>query len=159
MWPSARDRAAWDAVLTAEQRAWIVERAETAANAGWPALPATLYLDCVRTGNRVRGETAYFARRQQLAFFVLAYAATREARWLDAALDALWALAEESTWCVPAHTGHLTPQERLRLPQHDAPVVDLFAAETGAIVADALDLLRDDLDAIDKAVVPRLMHE
>lgn len=159
MWPAAGDRDAWEAVLLPEQRAWITERAETAVKAGWPALPATLYLDCARTGNRMRGETAYFARRTHLAYVTLAYAATREARWLDAALDALWALAEESTWCVPAHIGHLPQHRGIGLPQHDTPVVDLFAAETGAVVADALDLLRDDLDAIDPAVVPRLIHE
>jgi hypothetical protein len=158
-WPSARDRAAWDAVLTPARREWILAKAEAAIANGWPALPASLYLDCARTGNRVRGEAVIFARRQHMAFVTLAFAATREPRWLDAALDALWALAEESTWCLPAHSGHHPTSKHMGLPRHATPVVDLFAAETGAVIADALDLLREDLDALDAPVVPRLIHE
>ncbi len=158
-WPSARDRAAWERVLTPERRAWILAKAEAAVAAGWPALPASLYLDSVRTGNRVRGEAPYFARRQHLAYVTLAFAATREPRWLDASLDALWALAEESTWCIPAHAAHRTTGARLGLPQHQLPVVDLFAAETGAVVADALDLLGEDLADMDASIVPRLLHD
>ncbi len=157
-WPSATDRSAWQAVLTPTRQAWLLARAEEAVTKGWPALPASLFLDCARTANRVRGEAAYFARRQYLAYVSLAFVATREARWLDLAMDALWALAEESTWCIPAHMGHRNSQAH-GLPRHDVPVVDLFAAETAAIVSDALDLLRDDLDLLDPRIVPRLVHE
>jgi hypothetical protein len=138
----------------------LIEKAEDYLKKGWPAFPATLFLDCKRTGNRERGEAVHFGRRQHLAFVTLAYVVTREPRWLDAALDALWSLAEESTWCVPAHSAHHpSPDRKMGLPRHDLPVVDLFAAETGAIVADALDLLREDLNEIDTAIVPRLIHE
>jgi len=158
-WPSARDRQAWHKVLTPERTAWLMAKAEQALAAGWPAFPATLYLDCARTGNRVRGEQVSFARRQHLAYVSLAYVATREPRWLDAALDALWALAEESTWCIPAHVKAHPRCKGMGLPRHDVPTVDLFAAETGAVITDALDLLRDDLDDLDPAIVPRLIHE
>ena len=158
-WPSARDRKAWYKVLTPERTAWLMAKAENALATGWPALPASLYLDCARTGNRVRGEQVIFARRQHLAYVSLAFVVTREPRWLDAALDALWALAEESTWCVPAHAGHHPTRKGLGLPNPNRPVVDLFAAETGAVITDALDLLREDLDELDPAVVPRLVHE
>lgn len=157
-WPAAADRKAWQAVLTPVRQAWLLARAEEAVAKGWPALPASLFLDCARTGNRARGEEAYFARRQYLGYVTLAYVATREPRWLDLAMDALWAVAEESTWCLPAHISGRNSQS-LGLPRHDVPVVDLFAAETAAVVSDALDLLRDDLDLVDPRIVPRLVHE
>lgn len=158
-WPSARDTAAWERVLTPERRTWILEQAEAARAAGWPAVPATLYLDCTRTGNRVRGEAVIFTRRQQLGAFVTAYAATRDAAWLDASLDALWSICEESTWCIPAHARNHRPETHPGLPLHDVPVVDLFAAETASVVSDALDILRDDLAEIDSSIVPRIVHE
>lgn len=87
-WPAASARAAWGQVLTPARQAWILAEAERLVAAGWPALPASLYLDCARTGNRLRGEAAYFGRRKYLGLVVLAYTATREARWLDFAVDA-----------------------------------------------------------------------
>lgn len=158
-WPSARDRVAWDRAVSPARRTWIVAQAESAIAAGLPALPASLFLDCARTGNRVRGETVIFARRSYLGYTTLAYAVTRDARWLDQALDALWALAEESTWCIPAHLGAVPQGQKAGLPRHDLPVVDLFAAETAAVVSDALDVLRDDLNELDDRIVPRLVHE
>ena len=159
-WPGARDRAAWEPQLTPARRAWLLARAEAALASGWPAVPASLFLDCARTANRVRGEAAIFGRHQHLGHVTLAFVVTREPRWLDAALDALWATCEESTWCLPAHIGHLPDSGwAIGLPRVSQPVVDLFAAETAAVVADALDLLGEDLAALDPAIVPRIVHE
>ena len=41
----------------------------------------------------------------------------------------MWLLCEESTWCLPAH------QPGPGLPDPDKPHVDLFAAETAALLA------------------------
>ncbi len=159
-WPGARERAAWDPRLTPARRDWLLAKAEETLAAGWPALPASLFLDCSRTANRVRGEAAIFARRRHLGYLTMAFVVTREPRWLDAALDALWAICEESTWCIPAHIGHLPGSGWvLGLPRIEHPVVDLFAAETAAVVADALDLLGEDLAALDSAIIPRVVHE
>lgn len=160
MWPAASDRQAWEAVLTPERRAWLVARAEAALTTGFPALPLSLYLDCKRTDNRVRGETAIFGRRTYLGHVVLAWAATRDPRWLEAAADAVWAVCEETTWCVPAHTGHHPDATgRANLPRHRRHVIDLFAAETAAVLSDALDVLGGDLAELDAELVPRIVAE
>jgi hypothetical protein len=55
-YPPAADRDAWRALAPA-LRARLVEDAGPDAGEDWPQLSATLFLDFVRTGNRVRYET------------------------------------------------------------------------------------------------------
>ena len=59
-------------MVTGDFRQQLLAVAEEYRNYAWPALPATLYMDFWRTGNRDRFELAYFQRRQALAILVLA---------------------------------------------------------------------------------------
>ncbi len=51
-------------------------------------------------------------------------------RFTDDILNGVWALCEESSWCLPAHIG-----QKQGVPDVSGPVVDLFAAETAALLA------------------------
>ncbi|GFJ94350.1 hypothetical protein [Phytohabitans rumicis] len=121
--PAAGDPA-WAAVHDQS----IVDAASKALGQSWPELTATGYLRYRRDGDRVGYETPYFARRDRLATAVLAAAMTGRDDLLDDVVDGIWLLCEESTWCLPAH-------ERAPLPDPDKPVLDLFAAETGGLLA------------------------
>ena len=68
-------------------------RAARRAGAGRPiaALPATLFLDYARTGNRQRFEQAMFDRRDRLHALVLAECVEDRGRFLDAIVDTAWA--------------------------------------------------------------------
>ncbi len=156
--PPASDRAAWEA-LPEDIRQELVSDGEAALKAPWPDLPATLYMDFKRTGNRTRFEEPYLARRSLLASLVLAECAEHQGRFLDAILNGALAIAEESGWQLPAHNSYVrdTPQEIL--PDITRPVLDLFSCETGALLAVLLHLLKDDLDAISPLIAQRLSHE
>jgi len=154
--PTANERAAWGA-LSAETRKSIVERGEAALARPWQALPATLYLEYVRIGNRSNYEGPYFARRNKLHDLVLAECVEGNGRFIDEIVSGIWLICEESSWCIPAHVGS-SPNGR-GLPDVSHPVVDLFAADTGATIAWTSYLLGPQLDKVTPLVRTRIAAE
>ncbi len=125
----------------------------------WEALPATLYLDYDRTGNRVNFENAYFSRRCRLNTLIVAEYLENKGRFIDEIANGLWHICEETGWQLPAHNSYIRGGKRLPLPDPARPVIDLFAAETGALLAFAISLLGKALDAAANGVVARIDHE
>ncbi len=155
-WPQAHDRAAWLG-LGEQRRRIITDQAMAAESVGWPALTACAHRACARCGDRLAYERPYFARRQALNWWLLAACCEPEQTLIDRCVDAIWSLCEESTWCLPAHSGQdLAERSPLELPQPAGQFIDLFSAETAAQLATACALLDDLLPA---AVVVRVAHE
>ena len=96
-YPTATDRDAWLA-LPAERRAELVANGEAHLGQPWPALPATLFMEYARIGNRRRYEVAHFARRGALIDLILAECVTGDGRFLDEIINGVWAICEESSW-------------------------------------------------------------
>lgn len=156
--PAGQQRVPWEA-LPGDMRAELVAAGETALSGDWPALTATLYLGYTRNGNRVDFETVYFARRRRLNDLVLAECVEWQGRFLDAIVDGLWAIAEESGWQLPAHNSYVRGGPRFPLPDPRNPVIDLFAAETGALLAVARQLLGETLEQAAPGLSARLENE
>jgi hypothetical protein len=155
-YPPIDDRAAWSGVPEGQRQAFIGE-AERLLGTEWAHLPATRFLDYVRDGNRSRYEDLLFSRRRKLAFLVLGELMEDRGRFTDAIVDGIWLICEESFWGVPAH---LDVQKRGRgLPDVAEPTVDLFAAETGALLAWTDHLLGKRLDAVHPMVRERIRLE
>jgi hypothetical protein len=154
--PSCTNRAAWEA-LPASVRTHLVSRGEQALTNAFPPLPATLYLEYARVGNRSRFQQPYFDRRKMLCALVLAECVEGKRRFLDAAANALWALCEESSWCLPAHVG--AQKGGVGLPNVDEPIVDLFAGETAVSVAWTLYLLGPELKHVSARIPARARGE
>lgn len=95
-----------------------------------PPTTYTLYRQFVRNGDRKRYEGPYFAKRTQMAALALRLF-LGEAQHKDLLQDYLWDICEESNWVLPAH---------------ETRNIDLFSAETGFVLAEALALLGDALD-------------
>jgi hypothetical protein len=158
--PPAADRTAWDALLrqplNQQRRAYILSRAEKLLGKPWPALPATLYMEFARNGNRSHYERPYFERRENLATLVLAECMEHRGRFLDEIANGIWAISEEATWCVPAHASRL-PKDVLH--RQDLESVDLFAAETAMTLSMTRYLLRQELEVLSPALVDRTRRE
>lgn len=154
--PRHTDRAAWEK-LPREARDRLIRHGEEDLSRPLPVLPASLYLAYAREGDRSRFEGPYFERRRRLHSLVLAECAEGQNRFRDAIADTLWAIAEESTWCVPAHIG--AQRAGVGLPDVAEPIVDLFAAQTGSSVAWTLYLYGDGLDAVSPRIRPRAHDE
>ena len=153
--PPVSDRAAWRSLPAAARWQAAGEEALQNPNAV-PVLPLSLWLDFTRTGNRPRFEGPYFVRRRTVCALAMAEAVTGEGRYLPALADACWTICEESCWQVPAHNLYIRDTAPLPLPDLNRPVIDLFAAETGALLATVYGLFREQLDACAPGLAARL---
>ena len=154
--PSASERARWQKLPEALRNAYL-KKGEEALLFKWPSLPATLYLDYARTGNRENYQRPYFERRQKIQDLILAECVEGKGRFLDQIMNGLWLLAEETSWVIPAHVKTL--QRGNDLPNKRTQVVDLFAAETGTLYAWAYYLLGDQLGRMSPLLPQRIMDE
>lgn len=127
--PVYTSRAGWDALPPAV-RENVIHDAESFIGKPYDFLPLTEYLGFVRDGNRNRYEKIYFGRRTQLLEVLTAECMEGKGRFTDDIINGVWAICEESSWCLPAHIG-----QPKGVPDASQPVVDLFAAETAALLA------------------------
>ncbi len=130
-----------------------IKSAEKELDKEWPLFPATIFLEFVRNGNRSNYERLSFNRRKRLATFVLSETFERQGRFMDEIVNGIWAICEESFWGIPAHN------KRQGLPDIDQPIVDLFAAETGSLMAWIHYLMAPELDQINPLITKRMIAE
>ncbi len=138
----------------AGRRAWILDQAERQWRQPFPALTASAFLAYTTQGSRTIYETPFFARRQMVGWACLA-AAIEPERWNARIVDALWAICDEATWVVPAHASYGTVGAR-PLPLGEAEFVDLFSAETAAVLAAAVRLMGPSLGLASEALRQRV---
>ena len=159
--PPRQDRAAWHALSDAI-RDELLRWGDEARN-GYPMLTATQFLAFSRTGDRQVFEQPYFGRRKLLMGAALAECAADDGRHMDAVIDGLWCICEETSWVISAHNhdGHtgVRPLFDRPLPDAENPNIDLFAAQTAAALADTLYLLEDKLDLVSPVIARRVRQE
>ena len=131
-YPRLPERAAWE-VLPADARAALIAAGERELQTGWEVLPATLFLEYRRTGNRSHYEAARNRRRKKLQDLVIAECAEGKGRFADEIANGVWLTCEETFWGVPAHLG--MQKAGTGLPDVAEPIVDLFAADTSSLLA------------------------
>ncbi|HBM81562.1 MAG TPA: heparinase [Clostridiaceae bacterium] len=151
------DRKRWGS-LPDDFRQEIIQGGEKYINYAYPVLPATKYMEFCRTGNRSNYEALYFNRRRILNTLILAECAEGGGRFLDDIVNGLMAICEESGWQIPAHNCYMWSQHYC-LPDSTDPILDLFAAETGAQLAMAEYLLKEELDEICPFITKRIDRE
>jgi len=154
--PTWQDRESWKA-LPGEVRQELISRGERYLNFQWPALPATLFLEFARTGNRENFQKLRSARREALCSLVLAECVEGSRRFMDDIVNGIWMICEETYWGVPAHIG--MQAKGIGLPDISEPTVDLFAGETGSLLAWTSYLLGDQLDEVSPLIQQRIQLE
>lgn len=154
--PRAADRAAWTGLPDPVRRAHV-KRGEQVLNDSWEVLPATLFMEFARNGNRSHYQQARSKRRTRLADLVIAESVENQGRFVDAIVDGIWLTCEETYWGVPAH---INMQAAGRgLPDAAEPTVDLFAGETVSLLAWALYLLGPQLEKVSSLIPARIQLE
>ena len=155
-WPKWSERTAWESLLEPVRRD-LIANGEEYLRYSWPDLPATLFLEYAREGNRSRYEHEHFARRTALTGLIVAECVEGKGRFLDDIANGVWAICEESFWGVPAHVGAQKAGSGLADPRE--PIVDLFAAETGESLAWTCYLLGGQLDRVSPMIRKRATFE
>ena len=156
--PPAQERTAWQA-LPQRVKDRFLRVGEAALAAPIAPLPLSLWRDFLRTGQRTPWEDAYFSRRARLCALVCAECVEHTGRFMDAIADTVWAICEESAWQLPAHNSYIRDTPQLPLPDTSRPIVELFAAETGELLALTRYLLQDELDAAAPGITARMERE
>ena len=126
----------------------------------YESLYASEFMMFARNGNRSVYEDKYYERRNDLTVLLVAEAAENEGRFVDKILDLVWMILEESTWIVPAHIAPFAAAVA-GLPEvyeGKRNFNDLFAAQTGAIMAFAWYICHDKFDAISPVISKRLLE-
>lgn len=157
-YPPVTDRDAWEHI-DEEWKSASIRLGERYLHFSYPALSAADFMDFTRTGNRVRYEDKFFAKRHALCALVLAECTEDNGRFLDDIINGIFSVCEESAWQLPPHNSYIRDTPQLPLPDVTAPVLDLFACETGAILACTYYLLADRLDNISPFIGKRILYE
>lgn len=130
--PTALEHDQWE-TLPEDARAAMLKKGEDQLNTPWEVLPATLFLEFRRNGNRSHYEDVRNRRRRKLQDLVIAECIEGKGRFLDEIVNGVWLTCEETFWGVPAHLG--AQKRGIGLPDVTEPIVDLFAAETSSLLA------------------------
>src|SRR2546423_872908 len=155
-YPTIRDRADWEAVPQ-EIRAAFIQAARQQVGTTWERIPATVTLQFIRNGNRSNYDAINTRQREKVATLVLAEVFENQGRFLDDIANGIWAISEQTFWGSTAHLG--MQRAGNGLPDVTEPVVDLFAAETAALLAWTDYLLGDRLDTVSPLVRKRTRAE
>lgn len=165
--PPVTERAAWEAVDPASRHALLAAAAAELTRPA-PVLRASDWARAFRDGVRTAYEDQARALRHRTALFVLAAVLTGEdapadappgtVPHLDAAVDALLAFAEASTWCWAPHD-RFTAGRGETVPDPDRPFLDLGAAEVAALFGWADHVLGPRLDTRAPGLRRRLRRE
>ena len=154
--PRIADRAGWARADRSMMEAFV-KNAEAYLNYEWPTVPATLSLLIVRTGNRSQYEAVSFQKRSVLGALLLAEIAENKGRFVDQIINGIWSICEESWWGASAHLPKTA--ELSGLIDVSKPFVDLFAAETGALLSWMDYFLGDKFDAVSPQIRKRIYNE
>jgi len=152
------DRKAWENVGD-KVKTLVLADAEAALCRNWSVISAKDYLQYSVNGNRADFEALYFSRRRMLNDLVLGELLQNDGRFLSAIVDGIWLICEESGWQLPAHNSYERGGKRYALPISDRPVIDLFAAETGALLSTLVALMGTRLDTISPVIAERIQYE
>jgi hypothetical protein len=122
-----------------------------------PTLTYSLYRTFEHEGTRGPYEDPYFLKRARLTRAVLEVVMGDESK-RDAIQDLAWSICEETSWVLPAHEEQgpgywdLNPPRARTAPlgahtmlTREPDSIDLFAAETGAALAETIHLVGDML--------------
>lgn len=161
LFAEARDSKRWAELKTAshhqERLREVRESAVKYLQQPLKALPYSLFKLFRETGSRKEYEAEYFEHRDRLNSFAILALTDGHPQYLHALEDAIWAICEEYTWCLPAHLddspglvdnrqSFFSEQGILKEKSRDQErMLDLFAAETAFALAEILSLLEEKL--------------
>jgi hypothetical protein len=157
-YPKVAEREAWDRVPREVADA-AVARAEKIRGTKWESLPATVFLEYKRNGNRSHFESYYLTRRVRLCDLVLGECVLGRGKFLDEIANGIWLECEETYWGLPAHLFLQRTHPSSGLPDVEEPIVDLFAADTGAVLSWIYYLLGAQLDQLNPMITRRIQYE
>ena len=147
----------WKKILPDSVISSLVEKGDESLSKPFEEIPATVMLEFTRNNNRTDYENISFRKREQLWNMVMAESVSGDGKYIDQIINGIWSICEESFWGVSAHVG--IQKAGPGLPDVEDPIVDLFSAETGAILAWTDYFIGPQLDKVSKLIRQRIRYE
>ena len=147
----------WKKILPDSVINLIIKSGEEYIKKPFEEIPATVMLEFIRNNNRTDYEEISFQKRNQLWNMVMAESVEGKGRFTDQIINGIWSICEESFWGISAHVG--IQKAGPGLPDVEDPIVDLFSAETGALLAWTDYFVGPELDKVSKLVRKRIRYE
>lgn len=155
-WPSYTDRGRW-ATLNAIYRQQLISEGDSALSYQWQIVPATAYLEYVRTGNRYIMEDIYNRNVTALKKLVFAELAEGKERFVPQIINGVWTLCEVTSWSISASIG--LQRQGPGLPDVNEPVLELGAGITSNVMAWTYHLFRSTFDRYSPLIAQRMKQE
>lgn len=158
--PTIDERDMWSS-LSDEVKSYYAAYAGSARGRTFPILPARAYMRFLSDGNRSEFEKMYFERRRMLLALVMDECIQNSGENITAIIDLIWAICEESSWVIHAHNCiRNNGFKESILPEIDKDTyIDLFSAETGALLSWCLYLIKNRLDEKTEIISRRVALE
>lgn len=118
-----------------DKAAALIAQADKELDEPYPELSLAEYALFARSGDRVTYERPYFRRREMLITFALAQWLEPTHAYRERMIQGINLILDEASWCLPAHNTYVRDTPALPQPDPSRPIIDLFAAETGAALA------------------------
>ena len=135
----------------------IIEDAEKLMTYEWPSLSASLYLDYRITGARSNYEQKNNERLKAFNQLVAAELISRNKKYIPQIVNGLWALLEQSTWVLPAHSN--LQRDKSGLPDPTEEIIDLGDGIVSSEIQATQFMLRKDFDEYSTVVNKRIDAE
>ncbi len=155
-YPAYADRGRWQTIKP-EYRQQLITAGESALGYKWQTVPATTYLEFVRTGNRYIMEEVYNQNLAALKKLVFAELAEGKERFLPQIIDGVWAVCEITSWSISANIG--LQKKGPGLPDVHEPIVELGAGITADVMAWTYHLFKNTFDKYSPLIAQRLKQE
>ncbi|QLD12390.1 heparinase II/III domain-containing protein [Microbacterium oleivorans] len=136
----------------------LLARARADLDTAWPQPLASQAARVHGDGDRDMYEQRVFERQRRLSRAVVAALVDDDPRWLDEVADGVWLLAEQSSWCWPAHDDTRSRHGSVLATVTD-PFLDLGAGEVVGQLAWIDHVLGARLDERYPGVRRRVRHE
>lgn len=154
--PSYYDREAWNKIDQKIRDAYI-EKGEKYLDYDWPTVPASTFLDFVRTGSRDVMQRPYGRRKSAFTALVMAELMEGKGRFIDQIINGIWVYCEQTYWGLSAH---LTLQKvGAGLPDYADPTIDLGVGQIAANLAWTYHFFNKEFDKVSPLINKRLTHE
>ncbi|MFJ7625192.1 hypothetical protein ACIQZN_01725 [Streptomyces sp. NPDC097595] len=145
------DRDAWEAIgrNIGADRQRLVEEGRLLAERGLRPMPVRAWRDMLLKGEPAPYVDLWIERRTDLAKLLMAHLLEPAEATLDALIDLVWAVCEESSWANPPY------DPLVEFPDADDHIVDLWSSITAIGLAELCSVLRPVLPAAVPARVER----
>lgn len=154
--PKYDNREAWGKI-NPELRAQYIKKAEKYLDYNWPTIPASSYLDFVRTGDRNIMQKPYRERVAAFESLVMGELMEGKKRFIDQIINGVWEICEMTYWGLSAH---LTLQKQgAGLPDVNDPTIDLGVGKLATDLAWAYYFFQDEFDKTHKLINKRIVKE